>query len=41
MLSGCVLLVENDRHMPAAVVETLMDEGLVVSTLLDVQLAAI
>jgi CheY-like chemotaxis protein len=41
MLSGSVLVVENDREVAAVVVETLRDEGLVVSALLDVQLAAI
>jgi CheY-like chemotaxis protein len=41
MLSGSVLIVENDQEVTAVVIETLTDEGLVVSTLSDVQLAAI
>jgi DNA-binding response OmpR family regulator len=41
MLNGSVLVVENDQEVTAVVIETLTDEGLVVSTLSDVQLAAI
>jgi DNA-binding response OmpR family regulator len=41
MLNGSVLVVENDQEVTALVIETLTDAGLVVSTVLDVQLAAI
>jgi CheY-like chemotaxis protein len=41
MLNGSVLVVEKDREVTALVIETLTDEGLVVSTLSDIQLAAI